>query len=300
MASLQSSSRWADEIDDDDVFMPNKVTPTPGPPKVEAKKEKKEKPVPKENERIDLVIKVDPQTGKKTEIYRTFRIEKQLVSQAVIERKKWVKFGQSKNDSVGPNAYTTVVADDVQMEFVIKDKNGLGEIDAELNLFDVAKLQVKGLVRCKYCNGGHFSAKCPFKDDSSEALAKMCIANDSLIDSKKDSVEKPGVFVPSALRGGNRRGETMTSLPTWRDDATIRVSNLPETMTEPDMADLCFPFGKTERIFLAKDRATGLCKGFAFVTFQTRDNAAKAMAYLHGYGYDHLILNVEWSVRPEK
>ena len=41
---------------------------------------------------------------------------------------------------------------------------------------------------------------------------------------------------------------------TKKDEYTIRVSNLPETMSETDMQELCNPFGKTDRIFLAKDR----------------------------------------------
>ena len=68
-----------------------------------------------------------------------------------------------------------------------------------------------------------------------------------------DSEAKPGIFLPPAMRGGNRRGETM--MPSARkDETTIRVSNLPESMSETDMQELCNPFGKVERIFLAKDR----------------------------------------------
>lgn len=58
------------------------------------------------------------------------------------------------------------------------------------------------------------------------------------------------------MRGGNRRGETMekSEHQQRRDDATIRISNLPETMSDTDIQELCGPFGRTERIFLAKDR----------------------------------------------
>lgn len=40
---------------------------------------------------------------------------------------------------------------------------------------------------------------------------------------------------------------------------------------------------------------TGLCKGFAYVHFKNRNDAATAIKLLNGHGYDHLILNVEWS-----
>ena len=45
------------------------------------------------------------------------------------------------------------------------------------------------------------------------------------------------------------------------------------------------PFGNIARIFLAKDKVTGQCKGFAFVNYYRKEDAAKAIATLNGYGY---------------
>nr|QBH74187.1 eukaryotic translation initiation factor 3 subunit G [Isotomurus palustris] len=279
------SSRWADEIEDED-YVP--ATPTAV--------QEVNKHIPKDDERIVTEIKVDPDSGKKMQIFRTFRLEKQLVSKGVIERKKWPKFGQSKKDPPGPNSYTTVVADDVQIQFLGSDKAGGEATSAETNPFEA--VPGKGIVKCRYCQDNHFSAKCPYKDAGLPPMENISrITDDSLMDGKKDSDVKPGIFLPPALRGGNRRGETMMSQSNRKDETTIRVSNLPETMSETDMQELCSPFGKIERIFLAKDRSTGVCKGFAFVTYQTRETAARALRALNGYGYDHLILNVEWSVK---
>ena len=36
-------------------------------------------------------------------------------------------------------------------------------------------------------------------------------------------------------------------------------------------------------------------QGFAFVSFHERTDAAKAIMNLNGFGYDHLILKVEWA-----
>ena len=36
-------------------------------------------------------------------------------------------------------------------------------------------------------------------------------------------------------------------------------------------------------------------QGFAFINFHRREDAAKAIAGVSGFGYDHLILNVEWA-----
>lgn len=41
---------------------------------------------------------------------------------------------------------------------------------------------------------------------------------------------------------------------------------------------------------------TRLClQGFAFISFHRREDAARAIAGVSGFGYDHLILNVEWA-----
>ncbi len=36
-------------------------------------------------------------------------------------------------------------------------------------------------------------------------------------------------------------------------------------------------------------------QGFAFVHFMNKKDAKKAIDTLNGYGYDHLILKVEWA-----
>ena len=79
------------------------------------------------------------------------------------------------------------------------------------------------------------------------------------------------------------------------DTATIRVSNLSEDTRESDLQDLFRPWGPISRIYLAKDKETGKSKGFAFINYVRREVGEKAIVNLSGYGYDHLILNVEWA-----
>ncbi|KAK3750228.1 hypothetical protein QZH41_015578 [Actinostola sp. cb2023] len=81
-----------------------------------------------------------------------------------------------------------------------------------------------------------------------------------------------------------------------RDEtATIRVTNLSVETYESDLQNLFRPFGPVSRIFLAKDKITNESKGFAFINFVHREDAARAIKTLQGFGYDHLILNVEWA-----
>ncbi len=61
------------------------------------------------------------------------------------------------------------------------------------------------------------------------------------------------------------------------------------------MQELFKPFGHVTRIFLAVDRATGENRGFAFVNYAHREDAERAIRALNGFGYDNLILHVEWA-----
>ena len=48
-------------------------------------------------------------------------------------------------------------------------------------------------------------------------------------------------------------------------------------------------------MYVGRDRDTGAGKGFAFVSFEERAVAQKAMEKVNGKGYDNLILSVQWS-----
>ncbi|KAI8376338.1 eukaryotic translation initiation factor 3 subunit G-domain-containing protein [Radiomyces spectabilis] len=106
-----------------------------------------------------------------------------------------------------------------------------------------------------------------------------------------------GKYVPVHLRnkgGAAPAGESMRDMK--RDDtATLRVTNLSEDVMEEDIRELFGRFGHITRVFLARDRDTGLCKGFAFVSFADRDDAEKAQGAVNGRGYDNLILRVEFA-----
>jgi len=79
------------------------------------------------------------------------------------------------------------------------------------------------------------------------------------------------------------------------DENSIRVNNLSEDTSEFDLFELFSKFGPVSRAFVAKDRRTGSSRGFGFVNFVRREDGEKAISKLNGYGYDNLILRVEWS-----
>lgn len=98
------------------------------------------------------------------------------------------------------------------------------------------------------------------------------------------------------------------------DRGDEKVSEFAE---ENDLREIFERFGRVTRVFLAKDRETGRAKGFAFISFQERTDAAKACEKVDGskshlrtsviitngradidtVGYAHLILRVEFAKR---
>jgi len=259
--------------------------------------------------------------GKKVKVIRTFKIEKRKVAKTIATRKSsWKKFGASKNDKPGPDPATTIPSEEIYMQFVsAKDGEGGAAAAAAQDDDPMNKLKGQKIVQCRVCKGDHWTTKCPYKD-------KLAPIEEKLTEAELESAGKegtptgssapksapapagggaPGKYVPPSLRakekggsadrGGGGGGESMPSNRNRDEAATIRVSNLPEDIRESDLQELFRSFGGIARIYLAKDKVTHQPKGFAFINFHKREDAAKAIAGVSGYGYDHLILNVEWA-----
>ena len=157
-------------------------------------------------------------------------------------------------------------------------------------------------VKCRICNGEHFTARCPFKD----TMAPVGEDTGDVAGGNPDAGEGPGglgnsksSYVPPHMRNGaaaSGAGDRMGGGKYERDDlATLRVTNVSEMAEEQELRDMFERFGRVTRVFLAKDRETGMAKGFAFISFQERTDAAKACEKMDGYGFKHLILRVEFA-----
>jgi len=236
---------------------------------------------------------------KMIKIISHYRIEKRKVPKAIAVRKSWKKYGLSAGDKPGPNPATTIAAEEVTMQFLTPHGDEEeGEDELKKKLADTERGQVK----CRICKGDHWTPRCPYRD-------QLDPLGQAMGEEKDEEGPEPsgppkglggvggGKYIPPSMReGASKRGEAM-GMRTRDETTTVRVTNLSETTQEKDLDELFSRFGDIVRIYLAKDKATGVSKGFAFINYKRREEADAAIKSLDGHGYDHLILNVEWA-RP--
>ncbi|TLD21334.1 hypothetical protein PspLS_08961 [Pyricularia sp. CBS 133598] len=251
--------------------------------------------------------------GQKVKTTRRVRLttHREVVNPRVAERKKWEKFGLSAKDGPGPASDTTSVGENIIFRPSAnwrKDQKDESK-DANANAMK-DKLKDKK-VKCRICNGEHFTARCPYKDTMApigEAAPAGGVGGGgddeggilSAPGAAGGAGAKKGSYVPPALRGDRKEGEKMGGGAGGkygeRDDlATLRVTNVSEMAEEQELRDMFERFGRVTRVFLAKDRDTGLAKGFAFISFADREDAVKACNKMDGWGFKHLILRVEFA-----
>jgi translation initiation factor 3 subunit G len=256
------------------------------------------------------------ENGQKVKTTRRIRLitHREVVNPRVADRKTWSKFGLSAKDPAGPAADTTSVAENIIFKPSTQWRQDVKNEEVDPN--EVAmkdKLRDKK-VKCRICNGEHFTARCPYKDTMAPIGEGAAVDVAAGMGDEPGPVAsgpggasaaggagaKKGSYVPPALRGGPggaaREGDRMGGKYGDRDDlATLRVTNVSEMAEEQELRDMFERFGRVTRVFLAKDRDTGLAKGFAFISFADRNDAVKACNKMDGWGFKHLILRVEFA-----
>ncbi|KAK8079823.1 hypothetical protein PG997_007641 [Apiospora hydei] len=247
--------------------------------------------------------------GKKVKTTRRIRMvtHREVVNPRVAERKVLPKFGLSEKDPKGPQMDTTSVGENIIFRLSPNWKRDAKDESKDANANAMKEKLKDKTVKCRICNGEHFTARCPYKDTMAPVGAEGSadpaagLADEEVAAAAGGAgAGKKGSYVPPALRGGPggaAAGERMGgSKYGERDDlATLRVTNVSEMAEEAELRDMFERFGRVTRVFLAKDRDTGMAKGFAFISFADRTDAVKACNKMDGYGFKHLILRVEFA-----
>ena len=228
--------------------------------------------------------------GKKVKTTRRIKktVIKTTVNPRVAERKQWEKFGQEKGKAAGPQTDTVSVAENIVFRPVAGWKANTEEKSAEeMKKADALK---SAKIKCRICQGDHFTTKCPFKDTMGEGDATPADMPDDAPQTGAAGTGS-GSYVPPHLRGrgGAGAGEKMGGKFERDDLATLRVTNVSEFAEEQDLRDMFSRYGHVTRVFLAKDRETGRAKGFAFVSYADRSDAAKACEKMDGCKFNPTV-----------
>ncbi|XP_010419184.1 PREDICTED: eukaryotic translation initiation factor 3 subunit G-A-like [Camelina sativa] len=233
--------------------------------------------------------------GQTVKITTTTRIRKDTItvlvrmgarSKRVAERRRWAKFGDAVNDDEAGGSCLTMVSTE---EIYLERPKALSGTRQEETKPSVPQFDKPGavLMICRNCGkkGEHWTARCPENNHSSTDQAEASTWTD-----------KVATYVPPSMRKGSERSIALSDMRRRRNDEnSLRVTNLSEDTREPDLMDLFGSFGDVTRVHVASDQKTGTSRGFGFVNFLCRKDAQRAISTLNGYGYDSLILRVEWA-----
>ncbi|KAJ3416859.1 translation initiation factor eIF3 subunit g [Chytridiales sp. JEL 0842] len=280
---MPSSVRWGDDVDEAEDFNTPRTHIEPDGTKVV----------------VDYRVNDDGKKVRVTSRIRTSVITTQVNPQ-VARRRQLKKFGDSAGLKPGPDSNSTSFGEKVYLKMSTIGTKKLDEAPVE---DEVAKLKValgNSKIMCRICKGDHWTTKCPFKD-THKPLDVPPEGKDDM-PSSAPAGSTGSKYVPPNRRGGaaGGAGESMGPTKSRDDFYTLRITNLSEDTTEQDLKDLVSRFGGTSRVFVARDKETNQCKGFGFVSFYHKDDAEKALRTLDGFGYDNLILHVEFAKNKER
>ncbi len=242
-------------------------------------------------------------------LYKTIKVVryvevKRKVSKSVAARKQWKKFGDCKNAGPGlERGISTLSIDEINMEWIAPDDGGEEE-EEEIDFEQMAARDIQSRLKMERFKRRQEERRLGVANWA-QMMSMQATASDP------NATQAPGVagadtgsagptkYQPPAKRGGSAALSAGESMYSRDDSATVRISNVSRNTSEADLEELCKMFGSIRRIFLSRDRETGESKGFAFVAYHNTSDAKKCIERLNGYGYDHLILQVEWSKPKE-
>jgi len=235
-----------------------------------------ETPVDDRNYKTRVTIGIKD-TGKKVKITETIFVK--TVTRPI---RNIVKFGSCAGHGNEPGV--TFLGEEIS---IIKPNSNAGE---PLSKPDPVKRVFN--ITCGKCGGEHFTSKCNIEGAN---LRKI--------------VPTKGKYIPPSQRAGAlpepeeiKKQASGKYVPPRSSDSlppSVRITNLPESITKEELLELITPFGPVGRVAIPNDKRTGKPRGFAFVSFHVPSDGDRAIKALDGIGYQHLILHLEWA-KPRK
>lgn len=196
----------------------------------------------KDGTKTTITYKIDD-SGRRVKITRKTRttVHREKVNPEVAERRNWQKFGLEKGKTKGPQPDTTSVGENI----VFRPSRDWKAVQAAEAKDGGGKAEEKSLkeqlkdkkVKCRICQGEHFTARCPYKDtmapvggDNEPAADPMAEDGDAGAAPAKSGGlgVGSGGYVPPHLRKGAAAsaGERMGGKFERDDLATLRVTNV--------------------------------------------------------------------------
>lgn len=294
MALARSGRKWADadSTDEDEQSLREFL---------QAEASRFETPADKDG--VRTVIEYFERDGKTYKLTKKVKqsIVKNWTNRSIEGRKSLAKFGKPLVNGVGENKLVIKSEEEVKIEPSKRFTTSAVKDDAEDRFYEESLDVVEGLTREKkvwtdMMNRTHQlereGVRAPQEGVDGKGAGAL-----AAVQGTPAAAPAPSKYLPPAVRyaqkgaDGKGCGKDMQQ----QQEASLRITNLSMDVREGDLQDLFGSIGRLQRVFLAKDMDTGQSRGFAFVTYWNRADAQRAIDKLNGYGYDNLILQVQFA-----
>lgn len=247
---------------------------------------------------IKTVVEFKWKDGRRVKVTKRIRVTEKVIrrNRTLEARRALKKFGNAADALSGPEPGFTGCEDNIRFELTDTYKKLTGKIVPDDALVTLIKSTVSSVTKTM--------GIAPSQPTGAGPVGSAPGASAPALSSAASEVEtKPGIYVPPSKRrdaaGGSSVGGSTTSGSDFRSDrpegCTVRVSNLSPDVEEEDLRFYFGRCGPLHRVFLARDRETQISKGYAFITFQVKEDAETAVQRMNGFGLSHLIIQVEWA-----
>lgn len=215
------------------------------------------------------------------------------VSPEVVARREWRKFGDALANTSGQGSNSKLVPEPVFLKLSLTK-------DHDRDNTKTSVVAAKNIA-CRYCQGAHWSAKCPHKDAFAEEVKEAAAASAAI---GMDDTGKLKYIPPSLRRSMEAGGPSVTvasvaSMVQRDNPNTVRLSNLAEITSDADIRELVGRIASFTRVYVTKDQMTGLCRGSAYISFTTVREAETVIQKLDGYYYGNLVIRAEMA-KPQQ